>query len=924
MRSNSPSSVARTQGRFNLEPIASTKLSPPRGARLMPREALLARMVDARRKPCLLLQGPAGCGKTSMLVAWRQALMGLDFDIAWLSLAAEDNDLGRFFDCLLASIAEVDPAIGRDAGYLMGHGSDASAVEHWVIKLVQGLSRREREFVLILDDLHHIDDPRVAQALQWLVDYAPPTFHLAIGSRAAPPFATARLRARAQLAEFDLHDLRFTREESEQFLRERLDAIGPSDARSLHELTGGWVAGLQLFAVDLKSNPHGEHARVQLRDGRAFAEYFEREVLVRLAPEDLNLLTRVAICNRFCASLCAALIGEPQALARMTTHLVRLDRDNLFISQVSGHDMETWYRIHPLLREVLQARAAGLGDEVPSSLHGIAWRWFSTHGYIDEAVRHAVQAGEAAAATDMVEACAEELFARGAFSRLAGLMRRLPPQRVHSSFRLMLLTGYLQMYARDLVAARESLRRMEADLGVADPRQRYSVCLLRGCLAMQCDDTDAVQAIQPELLAILDDADTFALVGRSHVLAWMFMYRGEFARAEDMLEQGARHGTASGRHLVGRGLMGLRHILEGRMGKAEAVLRETLREAEHSDPPNIGIVCVASGLLGVVLHEFNEPDAVCELLEDRIELLERVSTPDTVLRAMVALSSAQWLLGRGDQAMAGMQRLEQYALRQDLPRLLAYALAAQLRWHVKRGGIERAQDLLARIAALGAQFAGAGPGVGADIHRCAERAQAETSIYWKEFDEAAKRLEPLIGQLQSMGRWRSVAGAQVQLAVALRARHAAPDAPAAMTAQAALIAALRTGHRFGLTRSLLDASADLPAMLGDLLERDALDPVIAFYAKRLLAASARDGTGGADSAAPAFAAPGVGRLSERELEVLNLLAQAMPNKKIARVLGVTPHTVKWHLRKIYDKLGVNHRDEAVARMRNIAGVRTEP
>ena len=656
MGRNEPHSTrTRAPGELELEPVASTKLSPPRGARLMPRDALLARMLEARRKRCLLLQGPAGCGKTSMLVSWRQALMGLDIDIAWLSLSAEDNELGRFFDCLLASLAQVDPAIVREVAYLVGHGSDASAVEHWVIKLVQGVSSRARELVLIVDDLHHVDDPRVAQALQWLLDYAPPNLHLAIGSRAAVPFATARLRAQEQLAEFDLHDLRFSREESERFLRERLESIDTNDARSLHELTDGWVAGLQLYAVDLKTRRGGEHARVQLRDARAFADYFEREVVVHIAPDDLNLLTRVALCNRFCASLSAALLGEPHALARMTTRLVRLDRDNLFISQVSAHDQETWYRLHPLLREVLQARAAGLGDDAVRALHGTAWRWFSAHGYIDEAVRHAVQAGELAAATDLVEACAEDLLARGALSRLAGLMRRLPDDHVQASFRLLLMTAYLQMHARDLDGLRASLRRMERNPQAIDQPQRYRVSLLRGGLAMQCDDTDAVQAIEAELLAIPDDADPIALAGRSHVLAWMFMYRGEFAKAEEMLEQGARYSAGSDRHLVGRCLAGMRLTLEGRMGEAEGLIRETLREAERPEASEIGIVCAAAGLLGEVLYEFDELEAVCSLLEDRIGVLERISIPDTVLRAMVALSGAQWLLGQRAEAVARME-----------------------------------------------------------------------------------------------------------------------------------------------------------------------------------------------------------------------------------------------------------------------------
>ena len=884
----------------------------------MPRDALLARMLDARRKRCLLLQGPAGCGKTSMLIAWRQALIGLDFDVAWLSLSADDNELGRFFDCLLASIAEVDPAIGRDVAYLMGHGSDAAAVEHWVIKLVQGMSSRARELVLILDDLHLVDDPRVAQALHWLLEYAPRKFHLAIGSRAAAPFATARLRALDQLTEFDLHDLRFTREESEQFLRERLESIGTSDARTLHELTDGWVAGLQLFVVDLKTRRGGDPVHVQLRDARAFAAYFESEVLVRLAPDELNLLTRVAICNRFCAPLCAALLGEPQALARMTTRLVRLARDTLFISQVSGHDLETWYRLHPLLREVLQARAAGLGDDPVRTLHGIAWRWFSAQGYIDEAVRHAVQAGELTAATDLVEACAEDFLARGALSGLAGLMRRLPADHVEGSFKLLLMTAYLQMHARDLDGLRASLRRMECNPQAIEQPQRYRVSLLRGGLAMQCDDTDAMQAIQAELLAIPDDTDPIALAGRSHVLAWMFMYRGEYALAEAMLEQSARHSAGSDRYWVGRCLAGMRLTLEGRMGEAEGLIRETLREAERPQAPATGIVCMASGLLAEVLYEFAEPEAVCALLDGRISVLERISMPDTVLRAMVALSGAQWLLGNRADAVARMDWLENYAIGRDLPRLLACALATRLRWQATLGKTETAQSLLDRIVALGARYADANPGIGADIHRCVERARAEASLYWNDFDAAASRLKSLIRLLESAGRWAGVAGARVQLAVALRGQGDEPGA------RAMLIAALRTGHRFGLIRSLLDASAELPAMLVDLAEDSALDPLIAFYARRLVEASERARARSQSAADARIAPPVSGRLSERELEVLNLLAQAMPNKKIARVLGVTPHTVKWHLRKIYDKLGVNHRDEAVARMRDMAGVRSDP
>jgi len=309
----------------------------------MPREALLARLQDARRQRCVVVQGPAGSGKTSTLVAWRQALLALDYDVAWLSLAREDDELTRFFDCLLASLAEVDPALVRETRLLMGRDSNASAVEHWIITLVQEMAQRPRELVLMLDDVHHLDDPRIFEALQWLLEYAPPNLHLVLGTRhpLPMPLALPRLRAQGLLSEFDLRDLRFSPEESERFLREQLGSIEPRDARTLHQLTDGWVAGLQLFAVDLKAKQGSGFAPVEMRDAQAFAHYFEREVLVRLAPDDLDLLTRMAACNRFCASLCATLQGQPQAVAQMTTRLAHLDAQNLFISQVTSHDRET-------------------------------------------------------------------------------------------------------------------------------------------------------------------------------------------------------------------------------------------------------------------------------------------------------------------------------------------------------------------------------------------------------------------------------------------------------------------------------------------------------------------------------------------------------------------------------------------------------
>lgn len=903
---SSPSAPARV-----LEPIASTKLQPPRGRRLMARDALLARMLEARRKRCVVVQGPAGSGKTSTLVAWRQALLSLDFDVAWLSLAAEDDELTRFFDCLLASLAEVDPALVGETARLLGRDSEESAVEHWVITLVQSIAARPRELVLMVDDLQHLEDPRIFQALQWLLDYAPAQLHLVLGSRSALPLSLARLRAQGALQEFDLRDLRFSAEESERFLREQLGNIAQRDAQLLHELTDGWVAGLQLFAVDLKAKQGAGFARVQVRDPQAFATYFEREVLGHLAPDDLALLTRAAGCNRFCASLCAALTGQPHAVAHMAARLSHLDSESLFISQVRSHDRESWYRVHPLLREVLLTHLAALPEPERRALHGTAWRWFDAHGHIDEAVRHAVQAGDAQAAADLVESIAPSLLARGALSQLAGLVHRLPAEQVRQRIGLRLLLANLQLYARNLDALEQSLREMEADPAAMDARQQYRLTLLRGGLALQRDDTNAVLAIQAALEAIPDDADAYALAGRGHVLAWMHMNRGEFERARAVLADSAARGVGLGRLLVGRCLEGMSYALEGRMTEAEHRLREALQEAESDPLVDVGVACVAAGLLSDTLYESNELEAAARLIEPRIELLERTSIPDAVVRALVVLAHAHWLGGRRLEGLATLERLEDYGSRQHLDRVLSHALLLRLRWHLRQGETPQAQELLDRLVALGERHVGGGRGAAGEIRGNVLRARVEMCLHWNDFGAALDLLRPAAAHAEATGRGRRAASLQLQIALAERGLGHA-DA-----ARQHLLQALRLGHRLGLMRCLLDLSPDVPQVLQTALDAGALDPVLGFYAQRLLAAAQQT----QQRAQPARPAAGDGSaldsISEREREVLALVAQAMPNKKIARVLGVTPHTVKWHLRKIYGKLGVAERDEAVARMRDL-------
>lgn len=911
-----------------LETVPSTKLHPPRLARhLVARPALLDRLLQARGRRCVLVQGPAGSGKTSLAAAWRQRLLTQQVDVAWLTLVPEDDEPRRFCACVLASLARIDAELVRPAAQLLERDDDADDDELWVITLVQSLGAWGRELVLVLDDVQHLGQPRIGRVLHWLLEYAPPQLHLALLTRGAVPLPLERLRAQGQLAEFDLRDLRFSPAESAAFLQEQLGAIPQQEAARLHEITDGWIAGLQLLAIQRKmarepaADAPAPPAPGSIQDAQAFAGYFEREVLRHLPAEDLDLLTHCAVSHRFCASLCADLLGQSEAaVARRLTHLLRAD---LFVSRVSGDGGETWYRVHPLLREVLLAHLAARAPDAVRALHHRAWRWFDARGAIDEAVRHAVLAGEAEAGADLIAANADNVLARSGLAQLGVLMRLLPPDVVRRRFGLRLYMAHLLLAVRNLPAVEAEIAEMEQALDRQPPEApsaadalRQGLAVLRAGLAMQRDDSDAVAALRPQLEAIPDSASSFDLVRRGQALAWLHMTRGDHAQAREALDASERAGTTAERRLQLDALRGMSLAFEGRLADAETLLRAVLERAQAQADSDGTVVCIAAGLLCDPLYEANGLQAVRDLVEPRIDLLERSVIPDILLRAMTVLSSTHWILGNRLEALAIAQRLEDHALRHRLDRALAQALQLQLRWQLREGRLDAGRALLQRIETLGARHARAAPGTLAHVLRVAGRARVAMHLHWNDFANARQQLLQMLAGAEAAQRGRDIAAIRMQLVLAARGDGREDEA------RAHLDEALRLGHRMGLMRSLLDAGSAVPEILRQWLDRQpaglAADPVLAFYVRRLLGAAEQARAWGHPAPAAAPAAGAV-TLSERECEVLALVAQVMPNKKIARAMDVTPHTVKFHLRNIYMKLGVSERDQALARWKQLQG-----
>ncbi|MFB9269810.1 LuxR C-terminal-related transcriptional regulator [Bradyrhizobium erythrophlei] len=908
-----------------LQSIVSTKLFPPREAgRLLPRDNLIARLVKARRHRCVLVHSPAGSGKTSIVAAWRRELLALGFDVVWLTLAPDDNDASRWLDYLLASFGQVDPTISRAASQLAGRGIDREAIERTLIALVRSIAERPREIVLVLDDLHLLTDAASRWALQWLLDQAPRNLHVVLVCRGAAPVSLSRLRDQQGVFELDFQDLRFSQAETDAFLQSRLGEIDRRTTRRIHELTDGWVAGLQLLSIGWSRKRDPREIRLatrgQIQDEQSFADYFEHEILSKLSKSECALLEAASICNRFCASLCAALLGKEESSARIEALLASLVTQNGFIIPVETSDRDTWYRFHPLLGEAMRARFRQRAEVQQRQCHKEAWSWFRDRGYVDEAVRHAVSADEASAAADLLDQYGQDLLARGEFRNLNSLVRRLPEQEVQSRTNLRLWMARSQLLARELDACAESLARLDADLPASDVSARFALALVKATLAVARDDTDAAMLVLPQLLHPPPGIDPASIGGRDNILSWLYMHRANYELARQV-QLGASSISAGGAPLLGspggrlqgRCLVGLSYALEGQIIEAERIYRDALYESEQRGASCIDPACLAAALLGEALYELNDPAGALQMLEDRVDVLERVSIPDSVLRVLTVLSASHWLAGRRQEAFSYLDRLEDYALNLKLDRLLAYSVGEQVRRHLEQAEFEAAARKLTTLDEIGHRHPKSGSNLGDEIFIIVERAHVRGDLAVGRYDDAAARLVPLIEICEARGHQQIVAALQLQGAVIAKRRGMGEQA-GRMT-----LAALRLGHRLGLVRSLLDADASAPDLVCSCGEASGVDVLLSFYVERLRDADllTQRATPSSRRDAAESNSELLESLSERELDVIRLLAQAFPNKKIARALGLSPDTVKWHLKNIYGKLGVAGRDDAVARMRDI-------
>jgi LuxR family maltose regulon positive regulatory protein len=873
------------------------------------RTRLLARLAEARHKTCVLILGPAGCGKTTLALQWRAQVLGFGHEVAWMTVMPGD-DTQALLDALFTALDRVDPDIAREARFIYNRDGELRSPDPIAIAVLRSLMQRPRPLVLLIDDYQNIGDARAHALLQIWLDVAPANFHLVLVSRSVPPLSLSRLRDRDAVMQLDFADLRFALDEVRAFVRSRHPDHPERDARRLHDITDGWIAGLQLVSLDIRRQPDRLGRAAPVQNPHDFTAYFNREVLSQLDLPELDAMTRLAAARGFNQALVDGLLGDAMGPAL----LERMRREHLFLMPLDGMEREGWFRFHPLFRDLLFERFERWPEAERRRTHATLSQWFGRRKRLREAVHHAVAGGDLAQAADWLDRWARELFLNGELQRLVRAVAELPRAVLRERGSLLLWLGWAQLCYRQFPACHESLAALRAQMRPHDTEAQAHWCLLAFSLALQEDDIPTAQALLPALQTLRQGGDAVLTGGRRNLLGWLCIHLGDFEQAHAVLqgpvpcrEDGSALLDSPFGALMSQALHGFAHLHACDMRRAEPALRDALAEAARARGPHSAPASHAAAFLSAVLYETNDFPGLHQLLEPRFDAIERVALPDAVITAAVVRSRLRRLEGNPMEALEGLERLEDLAQRRGVDRALGFALIERVRTQLHMGDAAAAHHTLHALQALARRHAGDPRATSVRIVGLSALATAQVLAAGHDDRGALAALEPLCGpdDPSMLRRDRSSAHG---LRALLWARVGQRDQAMALLAQL-----LPQAQRQGLVRSLLDLGDDFMALVQQALrETPHPDPMLVFYVEQLQAQA-----GLHRPQVPRPAVPFKDVLSEREQEILRALAHAMSNKRIAQALGVSPETVKWHLKNVYGKLGVTGRDEAVARARDL-------
>jgi LuxR family maltose regulon positive regulatory protein len=911
------------------EILLRTKLSvPPLRAGLVPRPHLIEHLdqgLQAGHK-LTLISAPAGFGKTTLVCEWVASLRldtvkesQITNRIAWLSLDEDDNDPTRFLAYFISALKQVqgiETTLG-DAALNMLRSPQPPPTKVVLTSLINEVSDVQERIVFVLDDYHSIEyASSIDDAISFLLEHLPLQLHLVIATREDPNLQISRLRGRDQLTEVRAADLRFTSAEAAEFLNQVMGLdLSANDISTLETRTEGWIAGLQLAALSMQGHKDAtSFIKSFTGSHRLVLDYLIEEVLEQQPESVQAFLLETSILNRLTGSLCDALTGQENSQET----LEMLDRANLFIIPLD--EQRHWYRYYHLFADLLRQRLHHTQPGQLPTLHQRASEWYEQNGFFDEAIEHTLRGDDFKKAAQLIE---EQVDAISEHPKILRWLDELPVEVISSKPQLCIFR------ARHLFSNGQ-LEKAEQALQVAEHALDTKFIGQTGSKSIEQDQqSNAARNVIIGMTAVIR---AFLAIYKGHIqetidqsrkaldhlpeqnVTWRsaaalpfgdaIMFKGDIEASYDTRMETLEMSKKSGHPFLilvsnGRLAWTLRH--QGKLKQVIELCEQQLQYANQFGLSNMSVSGWIMTLWGEALAEINEMAGAIQKANNGVELIGSGSG-DLAVFGWGNLNLVRILFSNGDMVGAKevIQRLENII--QDTHRLILNQIFAwKARIWLEENELEAASkwveefylkaneklNLLSEIECI---------------------VLTRTLIDQGSLDEATKLLQQLLNAAE-VGKHTS----RIIKILILQAMvfQAGDDTTQALVT---LERALTLAKQEDFVRIFVDEGPPMARLLHDALSRG----ISPDYVRQLLGAFPLDESEQATSTkSKVDQSELIEPLSEREIEVLQLVAEGLTSREIAARLYLSPNTVKVHTRNINSKLGVNSRVKAVVKARTL-------